>query len=263
MRVLFLKDQFPTARSGDIREVKNGFARNYLIPQRIAVLATEHELRRAEKLRQEAAKRRLQEIEELKVLAIELEATPIELKVRSGPTGRLYGSVSNSVVSARLSEVTGRQIPRKRVRVPEQIRLVGDYAVAVNLGEDIWCNVTLNVVSEDELDPSLLEDDEAASGAAQYAITDATLEAGEIDMHGWEDPIVGEKVSEIAGKMSSRGTAQFRIIHGKGEGTLRKSVRESLSQLRDAGTVTAWGPGRRDGDTNADSLESVSWFAIA
>ena len=263
MRVLFLKDQFPTARAGDIRQVKNGYARNFLIPQKIAVLATEHELRRAEKLRAEAEKRRLLEIEEIKVLATELATTPIELKVRSGPTRRLYGSVSNSVVATRLSEVTGRAIPRKRVRVPEQIRVVGEYTVPVNLGEDIWCDITLNVVSEDELDPSLLEDEEEGEGTAPYAITDSMLEAGEVDMHRWEEPIVNEKITEIAGKMAARGSAQLRIIHGKGDGTLRKSVRDRLTELRDAGTIATWGPGRMEGDTNADNLEAVSWFAIS
>ena len=262
MKVLFLKDQLPTARAGDIREVKNGFARNYLIPQQIAVLATAHELRRAEKLRAEAERRRLLEIEELRVLATELTNTPIELKVRSGPTGRLYGSVSNSVVATRLSEMTGRNIQRKHVRLQEQIRVVGEYSVPVRLAEDISCSVTLQVVSEDELDPSLLEDEEIST-TAKYAITDAMLEAGEVDMHGWEVPQVPDKVSEIAGKMSSRGTARFRIIHGKGEGALRKTVRDHLTTLRQAGTVTSWGPGRQDGDTDADSLEAISWFAIA
>ena len=263
MRVLFLKDQFPTARAGDIRQVKNGYARNYLIPQKIAVLATAHELRRAEKLRAEAEKRRLLEIEEIKVLAAELESTPIELKVRSGPTGRLYGSVSNSVVAARLTELTGRTVQRKRVRVPEQIRVIGEYRVPVNLGEDIWCNITLSVVSEDELDPTLLEDEEVAGRSAPYAITDSMLESGEVDMHGWEEPVVSEKVAEIAGKMAARGSAQIRLVHGKGEGTLRKSVRDRLTELRDQGTIAQWGPGRQDGDTNADNLEAVSWFAIS
>ena len=259
MKVLFLKDQLPTARAGDIRDVKNGFARNFLIPRQIAVLATAHELRRAEKLRAEAEQRRLHEIQELKLLATELETTPVELKVRSGPTGRLYGSVNNTIIANRLSEMTGRPITRKRVRLQEQIRVVGEYKVPVLLEEDIACTINLQVVSEDELDPSLLEDDEY-SDTAQYAITDAMLEAGEVDMHGWEEPQVPDKISEIVGKMSSRGTAQFRVIHGKGEGTLRKSIRDHLAQLRYAGTVTAWGPGRQDGDTSADNLEAVTWF---
>lgn len=262
MKVLFLKDLLPTARAGDIRQVKNGFARNYLIPQRIAVLATAHELRRAEKLRAEAERRRLLEIEELRVLATELANTPVELKVRSGPTGRLYGSVTNSLVANRLSEITGRNIQRKHVRLQEQVRVVGEYSVPVRLAEDISCSITLQVLSEDELDPSLLEDDEV-SNTAKYAITDAMLEAGELDMHGWETPEVPDKISEIAGKMSSRGTPRFRIIHGKGEGVLRKTVRDQLATLQNAGTVTAWGPGRQNGDTDADSLEAISWFAIA
>lgn len=262
MKVLFLQDQLPTARAGDILEVKNGYARNYLIPKQIAVLATAHELRRAEKLRAEAEQRRLKEIDELRTLANELEQTPVEIKVRSGPTGRLYGSVTNALIANRLSEMTGRTILRKRVRLQEQIRIVGDYQVPVHLEDEIDCTITLQVVSEDELDPSLFEDDEA-DDTAMYAVTEAILDAGTIDMHGWEEPVVAEKIAEIAGRLAGRGVPQFRIVHGKGEGTIRQAVRDNLAALQDAGTIGSWGPGNQDGDTNADNLEAVSWFALA
>ncbi|HJP28630.1 MAG TPA: 50S ribosomal protein L9, partial [Dehalococcoidia bacterium] len=69
MKVLFLQDVRPTARAGDVKEVKNGFARNYLLPQGFAVLATEHELRRAAALRQQAEDRRLVEAKEWQEVA--------------------------------------------------------------------------------------------------------------------------------------------------------------------------------------------------
>ena len=183
MKVLFLEDELPTARAGDIRDVKNGFARNYLIPRGIAVLATEHQLRRAEKLRAEAEERRLRELSEWRDIAAELAENPVDLTVRTGPTGRLYGSVTNTMIAARLSELTGRAIERKRIRMQEQIRIVGTYSLPVRFMEEIDATITLNVVSED-----VVETEDEDSTTDQYAITDEILASGEIDMHGWEEP---------------------------------------------------------------------------
>ena len=258
MKVLFLQDELPTARAGDIREVKNGFARNYLIPRGVAVLATEHQLRRAEKLRAEADLRRLREINEWRDIANELAEQPVELTVRTGPTGRLYGSVTNAMIAARLSELTGRSIERKRVRLQEQIRMVGEYSLPVRFMDEVDATITLKVVSEDVIEA---EDEDSTTDA--YAITDEILANGEIDMHGWEEPQAVDALGLIAGRILARNIAQFRIIHGKGEGTLRQAVRNRLDAMKMEGTVIIWGPGRTDGDTNADSLESVSWFTVS
>ncbi len=258
MKVLFLQDALPTARAGDIRDVKNGFARNFLIPQGVAVLATAHELRGAAKLRDEAETRRLKELEEWRDIASELEQNPIELNVRSGPTGRLYGSVTNSIVAARLSELLGRSIERKRVRVQEQIRITGEYRVPVRFMDEVEAIITLKVVSDDQTDAA----SEDAAGEVSYAITDQILEGGEIDMHGWEEPPAINAVAEIAGKIASRGIDKFAIIHGKGEGTLRQAVRDRLQELKGESTVSDWGPGREQGDTSADNLEAICWFTV-
>jgi large subunit ribosomal protein L9 len=258
MRVLFLEDQLPTARAGDIRNVKTGFARNYLIPRGIAVLATEHQLRRAEKLRAEAEARRLRELSEWRDIAAELAENPVDLIVRTGPTGRLYGSVTSTMIAARLSELTGRTIERKRIRLPEQIRMVGTYRLPVRFMGEVDATVTLNVVSDDVVDT-----EDEASTVDPHAITDEILARGEIDMHGWEEPQAVDALALIAGRILARNIAQFRVIHGKGEGTLRQAVRDRLNQMKTEGTVIIWGPGRTDGDTDADSLEAVSWFTVS
>ena len=256
MKVLFLEDALPTARAGDIRDVKNGFARNYLIPQGIAVLATSHELRRAEKLRAEAEERRLRELEEWQEIAAELERNPVELKVRSGPTGRLYGSVTNAMVATKLSELTERMIERKRVRLQDSIRITGEYRVPVRFMDEVNATFTLNVVSDDQTDE--VEEESEIS----YAVTDEILESGELDMHAWEELRAVEAVTEIAGKIATRSVDSFTIIHGKGEGALRQAVRVRLQELIVGDVVATWGPGRQEGDTNADNLEATCWFTV-
>ena len=258
MKVLFLEDALPTARAGDIRDVKNGFARNYLIPRGVAVLATEHQLRRAEKLRAEAEERRLRELNEWRDIAKELTENPVELTVRTGPTGRLYGSVTSAMIAARLTELTGRQIERKRVRMQEQIRMVGSYPLPVRFMDEIDATITLSVVSDD-----IVEGEEEETTTDQYAVTDEILASGEIDMHGWEEPQAVDALGLIAGRILARNISQFRVIHGKGEGTLRQALRDRLNAMKTEGTVIIWGPGRTDGDTDADSLEAVSWFTVS
>ena len=149
MKVLFLQDVRPTARAGDVKEVKNGFARNYLIPQGYAVIATEHELRRAAKLRQQAEDRRLVEAKEWQDVADALKDQKVRIEVRTGPTGRLYGSVTNTMIAAQLAEMTGREIDRKGIQIPAPIRAVGDYRIAARFVEGVSATLIVEVVADD------------------------------------------------------------------------------------------------------------------
>lgn len=149
MKVLFLQDVRPTARAGDVKEVKNGFARNYLIPQGYAVIATEHELRRAAKLRQQAEDRRLVEAKEWQDVADALKDQKVRIEVRTGPTGRLYGSVTNTMIAAQLAEMTDREIDRKGIQIPAPIRTVGDYRIPARFVEGVSATLVVEVVADD------------------------------------------------------------------------------------------------------------------
>jgi large subunit ribosomal protein L9 len=149
VKVLFLQDVRPTARAGDVKEVKNGFARNYLIPQGYAVIATEHELRRAAKLRQQAEDRRLVEAKEWQDLADALKDQKVRIEVRTGPTGRLYGSVTNTMIAAQLAEMTDREIDRKGIQIPAPIRAVGDYRIPARFVEGVSATLIVEVVADD------------------------------------------------------------------------------------------------------------------
>ena len=149
LKILFLQDVRPTARAGDVKEVKNGFARNYLIPQGLGVQATEHELRRAAKLRQQADNRRLQEASEWQEVADALKEEKVRIEVRTGPTGRLYGSVTNTMIAAQLAIMTGRDIDRKGIQIPAPIRAVGDYKIPARLVEGVNATLRVEVVADD------------------------------------------------------------------------------------------------------------------
>jgi large subunit ribosomal protein L9 len=149
VKVLFLQDVRPTARAGDVKEVKLGFARNFLIPQGLAVQATEHELRRASALRGQAEDRRLVEAKDWQDVADALKDQKVRIDVRTGPTGRLYGSVTNTMIAAKVSEMTEREIDRRGIQIPSPIRTVGEYKVPARFVEGVTATLLIEVVADD------------------------------------------------------------------------------------------------------------------
>ena len=98
MKVVFLEDVEGVAQGGEVKEVKRGFARNYLIPQRLAMPATRDSLQRIDRLKKQAEERRLRTISDMKQLAEELGGKRVDVPMRAGAGGRLYGSVTNAIV---------------------------------------------------------------------------------------------------------------------------------------------------------------------
>ena len=149
MKILFLKDVRPTARAGDVKDVKAGFARNFLIPQGLAVHATDHELRRASALRAQAEDRRLVEAKEWQDISDALKDRKVRIEVRTGPTGRLYGSVTNTMIAAKVSEMTEREIDRRGIQIPAPIRTIGEYKVPARFVEGVTAILDIEVVADD------------------------------------------------------------------------------------------------------------------
>ena len=148
MQVLFLEDVAPNHRAGDVKEVKNGYGRNYLIPKGMATLATKAALQQATALRAAASERRIKEASDWRVVAEELEKKPVVIKMRAGPTGRLYGSVTNVMIANELSEMTDRPIDRRGIRISSPIRQVGSIKLPIKLFEDVDCEIEIQVEAD-------------------------------------------------------------------------------------------------------------------
>jgi large subunit ribosomal protein L9 len=145
MKVVFLEDVEGVAQGGEVKDVKNGFARNYLIPQRLAVLSTREALKRVERLNQQAHQTRLKTLVDLRVLGELLDGARVNVAVRVGASGRLYGSVTNTIVAGELGKLAGREIDRRSVELPESIREVGTHDVRVRLHPEVSANITVLV----------------------------------------------------------------------------------------------------------------------
>jgi len=144
MKVVFLADVQGVANGGEIKTVKAGFARNYLIPKNLATPATREALLRVERLKKHADSERVKTMQDLKGLASQLEGKQVGIPMRAGASGRLYGSVTNAVVSEALSKQIERTIDRRVVDLKEPLREVGSYDVVVKLHADV--KATIRVV---------------------------------------------------------------------------------------------------------------------
>ena len=167
MKIIFLKDVPPNARAGDIKDVKNGYARNFLLPRGLATMATGGELKRVESLRRDAEVRRVKEAEEWIKVAEKLAEEPVEILVRSGPRGRLYGSVTNTMLAEKLTEISSVQVDRRGIRFDSPVRMLGEYTVPIHYFEGVDGQVELHVLSQD--------------GGAEAAAMEAALEEGVVN----------------------------------------------------------------------------------
>ena len=159
MRVVFLEDVEGVARGGEVKEVKNGFARNYLIPQNLAAPATHNNLQRIKKLSSQASITRVQRLEDMQELATALEGTQVNIEMRAGVNNRLYGSVTGTMVADAVAEETGREIERRLVQLDDPIREVGEYDVPIRLHSDVSTSIKDDVYATgtDPLDNSIEE----------------------------------------------------------------------------------------------------------
>ncbi len=149
MKVILLRDVPEIGKAGTIQTVSDGFARNYLIPKRLAEPATPDRLAVAE-ARLAAQQRKIAKAEQaLRDLAQRLESLRVVIPARVGEGGRLYGSITSRDIAERLSELVGQPIDRRAIVLDEPIRSLGEHRVSVHLVGQLRPTIVVEVVSED------------------------------------------------------------------------------------------------------------------
>jgi len=148
MKVLLLRDVEHLGKAGEIKDVSGGFGRNYLLPKGFAVLATKGHIKQAEerlaaqRRRAEAARR------EAEALAAKLSALTLTFTAKVGEQDRLYGSVTNADIAAKLREEVGIEIDRRKIMLEDPIKRTGEYEVPVELASGITATLKVVVVGE-------------------------------------------------------------------------------------------------------------------
>ena len=145
MKVLFKKDVTDVAKAGQVKDVADGYARNFLIPRGLAVAATTAALRQVADLQALAARHAAEEEQAARELKGKLEAQPIAIEAKAGSQGRLYGSVTTADVATAIQKQLGASVDRRDLDIAEPVRQVGSYAVAAKLPRGVMATVTIEV----------------------------------------------------------------------------------------------------------------------
>jgi len=139
------------AKLGDkdeVVEVKDGYGRNFLIPQGKAVLATASQLKMLEETIKQRAAQQKEAIATAKKLADELEGREIGIEVKAGSNGKIFGSITTMQIAEKLAEM-GYNIDRKTIELKEDIKQLGSYTAILNLHKTINAQINLEVIQED------------------------------------------------------------------------------------------------------------------
>jgi large subunit ribosomal protein L9 len=147
MKVILMTDVPALGQRGETRDVANGYARNFLLPRKLAVPATPANLKNVEHLKRQRAREEERALETAKATAERIEGLTLAVTARASEDGRLYGSVSQQDVVEFLERHT-ITVEKRRVAMDEPIKAVGDYKVSVRLHGDVTAALTVTVKAE-------------------------------------------------------------------------------------------------------------------
>ena len=148
MQIILLEKVLNVGQLGDVVKVKDGYARNYLIPQGKARRATKTAMAEFEARRAELEKAQAEKLAAAQAVAEKLEGVALDIPAKAGVDGRLFGSITNGDIAEAL-KAKGFEISKSQVRVVEgNVKAVGAYSVAVALFTDVNATIALNVVPE-------------------------------------------------------------------------------------------------------------------
>jgi len=149
MKVVFLKDVARVGRAGEVKEVADGYAKNFLLPKKLALPATPPSIKIAEAQLQKEEQEQQHHAEELVEVARQLEGLSLDFKMKVMEEGRLYGSIRDTQIAEELKRLTGIDIERARIELLEPIRQLGSYELTIRLGRDLAPKVKVVVTGEE------------------------------------------------------------------------------------------------------------------
>jgi large subunit ribosomal protein L9 len=209
MQVILRQDVEKVGLRGEVVDVAAGFARNYLLPRRLAEPAAPGRVAELEKLAAGRARHEAQSFEQAQELVQKLDGAELRFDVQAGETGTLFGSVTATDIADRIWETQRIRIDRRKLDLPESIKRIGRYEVPVELFQDVTATLRLAVVPEggelppeeelEALDQAAAAEEAAAAAEAEEAraAAEAATEAAVAEVEAQEEPS-GEPVATEA-----------------------------------------------------------------
>ncbi len=145
MKVIFVKELSGTAKKGEIKDVNNGYAQNFLIAKGYAQIATAEIQAKIVKEAKEAETKKLKEIEKLQALKLDLEKRVFTIKVKVGDKGQIFGSVHEKDISSSISSKLNYPLEKNQIAIENPIKQIGEHLVKIKLGGGISANVKIKV----------------------------------------------------------------------------------------------------------------------
>jgi large subunit ribosomal protein L9 len=149
MKVLLLKDVYKLGRAGDVKRVADGYGRNYLLPQGMAILATAESLKMAERIKEKANVQRAIVNQEMDAVAKQLAGLTLVFPAKASETGKLYGSVTTQMIVDAVKAKSGVEVARRQID-SQPLRMLGEYKVHIRLTVDLIPTIDVIVYREGE-----------------------------------------------------------------------------------------------------------------
>jgi len=192
MKVLLLEDVYNLGRAGEVKKVANGYGRNYLIPQGLAILATAGALAQAERIQAEADYRRNLLNKEMSGVAEKLRSLQLVFPARAGETGKLYGSITTQMLADSLTEELGTEITKRQID-SQPLRMLGMHKVKVRLTIDLIPEFEVVIYREGESPENYMVD---ADDLAADDYEEEETEAEETVVEEAPPELVAEETAE-------------------------------------------------------------------
>jgi large subunit ribosomal protein L9 len=150
MDVLLLKDVPGLGEAGEVKTVADGYGRNYLIPQRLAVMASPGAVKQTQRQVAADARREEREMTEAQELAQALDGLTVTFEARAGESDRLYGSITKANIAEALEKQVGQEVDRRKIELDEPLKELGTHAVTIRLASEAEAKVTVVIEREEE-----------------------------------------------------------------------------------------------------------------
>ncbi len=148
MKVILIEDVKSLGKKGEIVDINEGYARNFIIPKKMGVEANNKNLNDLRLANKRAEKQAREELEAAKALAVKVEEKPVVTHIRTGEGGRTFGTVSSKEIAAAAKAQLGLELDKKKISLPEAIKALGTYEVAVKLHKDVTATLRVKVEAE-------------------------------------------------------------------------------------------------------------------
>ena len=148
MEIILLKDLEKVGEKLDIVSVKPGFARNFLIPKGLAMIANKGNRAKIDEIKSKEAEEQAARLEEARGIATQLEAATLKIGAKAGESGKIFGSVTNIQIAQAIQEQLGIEVDRRTIEIPDEVKLLGSYIAKVALHKQLTTDVKFDVVAD-------------------------------------------------------------------------------------------------------------------